>query len=82
MSRLNFCLLGEPVFGFWLPYLAFEKRPCYHDGMPVIYESEHEPDYVGKTYDNKFLIFEWLGIDFAFGIKPTTPWEADDDEIR
>lgn len=68
MNRQSFCLFGEPVFGFWLPYIGFEQRPCYHDGKPVIYESDDQPDYRGKTYDHTFLVIEWLGLDFAFGL--------------
>lgn len=48
------------LFGWLLPYIGWETRPCHRDGDPIF----DEPDSVetpAALFEGDFLSVEWLG---------------------
>jgi hypothetical protein len=53
-------LLRPILFGWLLPYIGWETRPCHRDGDPI-FDDPESPETPPAFFEADYLSVEWFG---------------------
>lgn len=58
-------LRGQPIFGFWFPFVGFRHLACDKDGVPISispHDAEAHKEFGHLVVgERSFFVAEWLG---------------------